>query len=844
MNAQKEEQKIFKTVSLAVWITITGYSILFISFGAYFSSVSTLMGMFVLTPLGLYFEYKGYSRTARVLFLLSCSLYIYLGSLGVQHQVSAEYYLLPATILPLMIFESKGPRAIVLGLLMPLLSWLLISFGPHSIPGLSDWYAADLPVKGLRTINFLGAYALLVTFVTMYARSFLRRQVAALAEEKKVKETIQEAFNKLMKSEEALSEAQSAAKIGFWVYDPINDSSQLTSELYKIFSLGENTVTPPKRKEFLKIVHPGDRALVIKAIQNCYQKAQAFSLRYRVLQSDNSFIWVETRATAKKSETGGVVSLLGTIQDISSTVEAEEKMSSNEKFLSNLFQNMVEGVVIQDSSSKVLRFNEAALSILGMSADELLGKVSGDPKFHLLRSDGSLLPRDQAPANLALKTNTRQSGVVGFKNLITGTRRWIQVNSVPLVGAQNSATHVITTFVDITEIRKSEQLLYQTVNSTPDWIFIKDRDHRYLTVNDSYAKALHKKAGEFIGKTDLDLGFPETLVKGDPSKGIRGFWSDDDLVLNTGKLQVFDNDPAMIDGKIHTFHTIKAPIFESGEEKPYAVLGFARDITNLKEVEEQLIQASKLASLGMLAGGIAHEINNPLAIIHGKANQLSRSLNLGAPEFSYTHALETVNKILSMVDRISKIIKGLKTFSRNGEDDHFELVSIQGVIEDSLALCADRMRRNGILVELALIPQVKVMGSAAQLSQVLINLLSNSNDAIESLPEKWIKINCALIGESQIEMSVSDSGQGIPVDIVKKMMLPFYTTKEVGKGTGLGLSISKTIIEKHGGKLYLDSQARNTRFVIELPARPESKPEISPENVPVNVPVNVKEQNQ
>ena len=140
--------------------------------------------------------------------------------------------------------------------------------------------------------------------------------------------------------------------------------------------------------------------------------------------------------------------------------------------------------------------------------------------------------------------------------------------------------------------RQSEQLLRSIIDATPDWIFVKDQEHRYRLANQGYANALHLKPQDFIGKDDLDLGFPEELVKGNPEKGIRGFWADDRLVMDSGQPQVYPNDPATIDGVVHTFHTIKTPLRDA-EGQVWGVLAFARDITERERVEEALRESEE-----------------------------------------------------------------------------------------------------------------------------------------------------------------------------------------------------------------------------------------------------------
>jgi C4-dicarboxylate-specific signal transduction histidine kinase len=236
----------------------------------------------------------------------------------------------------------------------------------------------------------------------------------------------------------------------------------------------------------------------------------------------------------------------------------------------------------------------------------------------------------------------------------------------------------------------------------------------------------------------------------------------------------------------------------------------------LEEQRKQAIQSAKLSSLGEMAGGIAHEINNPLAIIIGKTAQLKRKMRDEGDSLKNYDA--EIGVIEATSKRISAIIKGLSAFSRNAENDQMQKVLVPQLIQDTLELSKERFRFHSIDLKFNLesSDQTYVNGRASQLLQVLINLLNNAYDAVEHLPEKWVRIVVSTDNEKCI-ISVTDSGPGIPSNILEKIMTPFFTTKDVGKGTGLGLSISKGIIEEHHGKLYYDTTSTHTRFIIELP---------------------------
>jgi PAS domain S-box-containing protein len=253
--------------------------------------------------------------------------------------------------------------------------------------------------------------------------------------------------------------------------------------------------------------------------------------------------------------------------------------------------------------------------------------------------------------------------------------------------------------------------------------------------------------------------------------------------------------------------------------------GFIMDISHqveskklLENQQAQMVAASKLSALGQMSAGIAHEINNPLAIIHGEAailKELARIERLN-PE----SVARAADKIESTALRISRIIKSLKFFAREGERDPLQSCDLTQILNETAEFCRERFKNHGVDFRVeANGAGLPFRGRSVQISQVIVNLLNNAFDAVETLPEKWIEAR-ASGDDSYVYLSVSDSGPGIPASLRSQIMMPFFTTKDVGKGTGLGLSVSAGIVESHQGSLTLDAASPHTRFVIRLPRKP------------------------
>ena len=230
---------------------------------------------------------------------------------------------------------------------------------------------------------------------------------------------------------------------------------------------------------------------------------------------------------------------------------------------------------------------------------------------------------------------------------------------------------------------------------------------------------------------------------------------------------------------------------------------------------EKLLASTKMAALGEMSGGIAHEINNPLTVIQARSFQLLQMAEANSLDVSKVK--QAADSISRTADKITRIIKSLRSFAREGANDPFTLVPLKQIIDETLEFCRTRFYNNGVEVEvLDFDHDLEIECRVVQIEQVLLNLLNNAFDAVQALEEKWIRI-AIVEREAEIDLVVMDSGVGIPENFADKIMAPFFTTKTKGQGTGLGLSISNEIIRSHHGAMSLDKNAKNTTFVVRLP---------------------------
>lgn len=241
----------------------------------------------------------------------------------------------------------------------------------------------------------------------------------------------------------------------------------------------------------------------------------------------------------------------------------------------------------------------------------------------------------------------------------------------------------------------------------------------------------------------------------------------------------------------------------------------------LREKQEQLVQAGKLATLGELTTGVAHELNNPLNNIGLFVGNAIDLIELGIATSEPERVLQELHSTMQQVRKATEIISHLRTFGR-AAPVNYELVHIEQVVRRSLSLMHEQLRLRQIEVHLHFpAEEVLVMGNAIQLEQVFINLLTNARDALASVQRKLITITCTLQG-SMVEMRFADTGPGVPLEFEQRIFDPFFTTKEVGAGTGLGLSITYGIIKDHQGTIILDNHpGEGATFIIQLPFQRE-----------------------
>ncbi len=369
-----------------------------------------------------------------------------------------------------------------------------------------------------------------------------------------------------------------------------------------------------------------------------------------------------------------------------------------------------------------------------------------------------------------------------------------------------------------TTLSKTVSRYSAMINTVPAIMYVKDLEHRYVVVNQSFIKFVKLPEDQILGKTDYDI-FPKDKA---------AIFHAADMEVMKGK-HIINNLAESVqdgDGNTRWVSTSKVPVFgENGNI--VGVVGLTQDVTDAHKNREQLIQTERLAAIGTLAAGVAHEINNPIGYVNSNLNTMAKYLKRvglfldSLPESNRADIKEVlkdfedaINESIEGTTRVRKIVADLKGFARVDQTNKV-LADINEGINSTLNIVWNELKYKAkIEKELGELPDLYCIPN--QLNQVFMNILVNAGQAIKA-ETGLIKIK-TWADRSNIFVSIKDNGCGIPEKYLSKIFEPFFTTKEVGKGTGLGLSLSYDIVKKHGGTIDVNSiEGEGSEFVITLP---------------------------
>lgn len=625
---------------------------------------------------------------------------------------------------------------------------------------------------------------------------------------------------------------------------------------------------------FLNYVHPSDRQENLERFQPLIDRQKEYCRHeVRYLTKDGSFRWVEVHARLTLDPDGTIIGTSGTLRDITKQKLAEAALQQQLAAV----EAAMDGIAILNSQGEYLYLNKAHVNLFGYdSSTELIGKT-----WHELYSPDEIKRIEQDIFPLLLASGQWHGEAIAKKR---DGHTFFEEVSLTLTedGGLICVCHDISGRKHAEEaLRASEERYRSVVAALAEGIVLQQADGKITTCNNAAKRILGLSARQIMGRTSVDPRWQAIHEDGSPFPGEE---HPSMITLRTGEPQsnviMGVHKP---DGQLTWISINSQPLFQPNETKPYAVVTSFSDITERKEAEEalrklslleqekatqlkfalqelqhtqaQLVQNEKMASLGQLVAGVAHEINNPTNFIYGNINPASEYaqdllylLNLYAehypePVAEIAEQLESIDpdfiaedfpKLLASMkegaERICEIVLSLRNFSRLDEAE-CKRVDIHEGIDNTLLILQHRLKQKSgrseiqVIKEYGQLPRVECY--PGQLNQVFMNLLSNAIDALEldteqnssQSPIPTIRIRTQVVDSNQVVIHIADNGAGMTADVQSRIFDPFFTTKPPGKGTGLGLSISyKIVVDKHSGHLTCDSVVgQGTKFAIELP---------------------------
>jgi PAS domain S-box-containing protein len=503
---------------------------------------------------------------------------------------------------------------------------------------------------------------------------------------------------------------------------------------------------------------------------------------------------------------------------------AEITLRSQQDYLMAILNSIADPICIKDSKHRWVLVNDEFCAVAGQDRETLVGK-----------SDYEFFPKNEADVFWKMDEEVLQTGTENIsEETITGSDGVTRnlVTKKTLYRDPSEEGFVVAIGRDVTDrkrveqaLRENEEFLRLVIDTTPAHIFVKDRNGKFLLVNNTAAKAHGITPEEMIGKNELELAGSSV----EKAAQIKKFLADDRKIIDTKKPKYIPEEPLTLsDGSIQWLQTTKIPLKLKGDLD--CVLGVAVDVTARKkaeqelwEKEELLRQSQKMEAIGRLAGGIAHDFNNLLTAIIGYAEMLKLNTSL---DTMVRHSVEEIRK---SADRAAVLTQQLLAFGRK-QIMQPSVLDVNSLISDT-RIMLNRLIGEHITLETKLNAQPSsIKADPGQIEQVIVNLVVNARDSmpgggtITLETSNAREVVRALDETVDVErgefvvVSIGDTGHGIDGETKQHIFEPFFTTKEKGKGTGLGLSTVYGIVTQSGGHISVESQVDwGTVFKVYLP---------------------------
>jgi PAS domain S-box-containing protein len=612
-------------------------------------------------------------------------------------------------------------------------------------------------------------------------------------------------------------DAQRMARFGSWELDLANledvDANPLrwSEEVFRIlgYEPGEIEVS---NTNFFCAVHPEDRASVQRAVRQAIRAGTPYAIDHRIVLPHGAIRFVHEEAhTLKDPASGRALKMVGIIQDITEQKEKEEALRISEERFAHAFEYAPIGMALVAPDGSWLKVNQALCRLVGYEADELL-----DLSFQDITHEEDLATDlDYVRQTLAGKISHYQMEKRYFHK--QGHLVWVLLSVSLVRDLEGIPLYFVSQIQDITQRKVSEQKLAEQaalIDEARDAIILRDMEHKVLFWNKGAERLYGWTSAEMLGQKStkfylnlekFDLALQSVLQKG-------GWIGELEHITKQGI-------PTTVESRWN--------LLRDAEGRPKSVLCINTDITERKKIEAHLLRAQRMESIGTLASGIAHDLNNLLSPII-----------MGVELLKHFGVDEPVRKVVADIERSalrgSNLVKQVLAFARGVEGARVAL-DVRGIVHELESIIQNTFPKHLTITTRLPEEPLIIKGDPTQLNQVLLNLCVNSRDAMPlcgflTLSARSVQLDAThrvmqpgIAPGPFVCLEVSDTGYGIPPEHLEKIFDPFFTTKELTKGTGLGLSTTLGIVRSHGGFIHVESKpGEGTTFQVYLPARTAS----------------------
>ena len=549
------------------------------------------------------------------------------------------------------------------------------------------------------------------------------------------------------------------------------------------------------------LVVPEHRAQ-FEALTERVFRGEAGTLDFQIIGLKGTMLWLETHAVPMRDERGETTALLSISRDITKRKQAEEALRASEERYRTLFEYAPDGILIADSKGCYLDANPSVCRMLGYRRDALIGLRTAD-----------------VLAATELERVTLELGQI--RSTPNYCKDWgFRREDGSLFAAEVTVTmtphdKLLAVVRDHSDRSRSEARFRRLVDSNAQGVMFWNAKGEITGANEAFLLLVG------YDREDLEAGRVRWEGMTPPEYAEQDQRNLEELAAR-GVCKPCEKEFIRKDGSRVPI-LIGAAVFE---DSPQEGVSFVIDLTERKASEQQALRAQRMESIGTLAGGIAHDLNNVLAPI-------MMAIAMLEIRFADPDSQELLATISSSAQRASDMVRQVLSFARGVEGRRMEL-QVKHLIRDIEKIANDTFLKNIQVRTIVARDLWTVIGDPTQIHQVLLNLCVNARDSMPAggmltlsahnltLDAHYVALDLGASPGSYVFLQVEDTGTGIPAEITDKIFDPFFTTKEVGKGTGLGLSTSLAIIKSHGGFIRVDTQpGKGTKFEIYLPAQTE-----------------------